>query len=437
MLGKTYPARGLTLAAACGLSLCLLAPTAQAELAPGWYAGTLGGLNFNHDTDGTVLYFDDAFLYNTGHSVGVFAGYRFGAIRLQADVLYRHNGISDFSTFTQASAANGSSVTTIAPMVSALYDLETGTALTPYLGFGLGAAQVKASLSGSTTRSWTPAYQGIAGVNYDLGPDWALGLEYRYFETLAASGLGIQGVAGLQGDFGTRSQSLFMDVTYRFGDTLPALPPILPGLGADGSWYVGTLGGLNINRPGNGSIDGVANDTQHYNTGYATGAFAGYDLGKLRLQADLIYRRNGTTRLSIEEGDSVPLGDSSLSTLAPMFSALYDFDTGSAFTPYVGAGVGAARVTHRITDLGGTSTASVSTSKWTMAYQGLAGINYDVAPNWKIGVEYRFFATPGVSKLRLTATPLLLFDLRQDGLETQSHSTFLSLTYSFGTPALW
>ena len=432
------------------LALSLLSSTAMAD-APamvtdnahgGWYAGALGGLNFNQTTDGNLLFFKDAYHYNSGYGAGLFAGYEFGPLRLQGELAYRRNGIKSLEILTATVGLKNSFVSTVAPMLSALYDVETGTPFTPYLGFGFGAARLKTRIDGESTSKWTPAYQGIAGVNYELASNWQAGVEYRYFETAAVNGLGTGSIGQNQGDFATRSQSLFFNVTYRFGEEASGLPPVLADLGGNGRWYAGTLGGLNVNDSSGGDFLGLVEAKTHYNKGYAAGGFAGYALGQFRLQADVIYRHNGIRSVDIGSpfDGSLSTSGASVSTVAPMFSALYDLETVSGFTPYVGVGIGAARLRYQSPDVSALGLLSgfeqvPVTNKWTPAYQAIAGLDYDVAPDWKMGVQYRYFATPGINKLGVlkgSGGPFGGIEISRNDLAIGSHSVFLAVTYSFG-----
>lgn len=67
-----------------------------------------------------------------------------------------------------------------------------------------------------------------------------------------------------------------------------------------------------------------------------------------------------------------------------MVNAVYNFTglSNPQVVPYVGAGIGAAQLDYE----GDTST-------WNFAYQAMAGVGYEVAPQWTIYGEGRWFAT--------------------------------------------
>jgi len=231
---QLMPLRSVSLAA-FAIALAVNAGAAHAEQTPGWYVGVLGGVNLMESTqaiyDGPLGEEPDNFDFKTGFGGGALAGYDFGGLRLQGDIIYRRNKVAAESYAGAPNHGVDASVASVAPMLSVLYDIETGTGFTPYVGAGLGAAHVRLdyidgngiySAHGST---WSLAYQGVAGVNYDLTPKLLIGAEYRYFATPDADfdRAYIDGYD--QKDFETTSHSFFVGLTYRFGEAAPAPLP--------------------------------------------------------------------------------------------------------------------------------------------------------------------------------------------------------------------
>ena len=102
-------------------------------------------------------------------------------------------------------------VSSIAPMVSALYDIPTGSSFTPYIGAGVGAARNTIKGYGKKESAWALAYQGIAGINYDVDANVGLGVEYRYFAAKEKD------YGAVLQDYQYDNHSIFFGVTYRFG----------------------------------------------------------------------------------------------------------------------------------------------------------------------------------------------------------------------------
>jgi opacity protein-like surface antigen len=81
-----------------------------------------------------------------------------------------------------------------------------------------------------------------------------------------------------------------------------------------------------------------------------------------------------------------------------MWNAYLDLGTWKGITPFVGAGIGASRVTiHSFRDAGIAETTLLPTmayanaaSKWNLAWALHAGLAYDVTPNFTIELAYRY-----------------------------------------------
>jgi len=185
-------------------------------------------------------------------------------------------------------------------------------------------------------------------------------------------------------------------------------------------WYVG--GGLGLNWLRDADVQGGAvNSKAEFNTGGAGILSLGYGLGNgFRLEGELGYRRNSVDKVAGVDGDG------NVSQWSMMGNALYDFNTGTAFTPYVGAGLGGVRVNvnDARTFTGGRT---IDDSDTVFAYQGIAGIAYSIAPQWKVDLGYRYFASADPSFKTND-------NVKVDG-ENRNHTVLLSLRYEFGAPA--
>ena len=135
-----------------------------------------------------------------------FAGYKFGLFRLEGELGYKRTSIKSFSQDTAfgtavTTALNpagatqtttfvyttgtfstfnlGSHVSVWSGMINGLLSLGDPNDVSFYAGPGIGLASVKSfGLSKSKF-----AYQGIAGVSFNVGGGVSLGLKYRYFHT--------------------------------------------------------------------------------------------------------------------------------------------------------------------------------------------------------------------------------------------------------------
>jgi outer membrane protein OmpA-like peptidoglycan-associated protein len=156
------------LLAVSAFALALGVTAAKAD-EPGLYLGAGAGINFANDLDvsnGNEL---DSDLGWAG--IGTI-GFRFGnGLRSELEGGYRFNdgNINGVSANTKTWNA----------MANLLYDLETGTFLEPYIGAGVGAVNTEMA----NDAEWAFAYQGIAGLAFEVN-DWVEPfIDYRYLGT--------------------------------------------------------------------------------------------------------------------------------------------------------------------------------------------------------------------------------------------------------------
>jgi len=149
-------------------------PAAQA--AENFYvAGNIGG-SFARDADmgnpSATMTFNNGYLFS-----GAF-GYKFnGGFRLETEASYRKHDLDKLAGV----AANGD-VTIRSMMVNGVFDFDTGTGWSPYLGLGVGTANVDYNGSTLNASGSDYAYQILAGFGVDLGSGTTLDVGYRYFD---------------------------------------------------------------------------------------------------------------------------------------------------------------------------------------------------------------------------------------------------------------
>lgn len=80
--------------------------------------------------------------------------------------------------------AGGGDAKTWTYMVNGYWDFKNDTYFTPYIGAGLGWAYNKLDAAGISESENNFAYQGIAGISYEITPNWSLTADYRYIDTL-------------------------------------------------------------------------------------------------------------------------------------------------------------------------------------------------------------------------------------------------------------
>lgn len=88
-----------------------------------------------------------------------------------------------------------------------------------------------------------------------------------------------------------------------------------------------------------------------------------------------------------------------VSAITALFNGYLDLGTWYAATPYIGGGVGAARL--RVSEYQSTAappfSGDGSRSQWNFAWAAMAGIAYKVAPNMQFDVGYRYLALGDVA----------------------------------------
>jgi len=116
--------------------------------------------------------------FNNGYLLVAAFDHKFdGGFRVESEWSYRKSDDDKYGT-----AAASGDVKTTALMVNGVYDFDTGTGWAPYLGLGVGMANVNYQGSTLNASGTDGAYQILAGVGVDLGSGVTLDLGYRYFD---------------------------------------------------------------------------------------------------------------------------------------------------------------------------------------------------------------------------------------------------------------
>src|SRR5579885_3668270 len=155
-------------------ALCALYPAAAfAQNTTGPYVSLGAGANWtlNEKTNtGNTIKFDP------GPAVVGALGYGLGnGIRLEGEIGYRSNDVSSVSN-----GLTGGKVSSWSFLGNALYDFNLGWPVTPYVGAGVGFADVSTRSASGATKF---AYQGIAGLAYPLTNQLKLDGSYHYLGT--------------------------------------------------------------------------------------------------------------------------------------------------------------------------------------------------------------------------------------------------------------
>lgn len=145
------------------------------------------------------------------------------------------------------------------------------------------------------------------------------------------------------------------------------------------------------------------------------GSFAyGIKAGAVRTELELNIHEDAEKKYT-EDGDS---WKNSLENNSIMLNAYYDIDTGTKFTPYVGAGIGMARLKGKVTD----TDESISKSKTNFAWQVGAGVSYAMTDNLSLDAGYRYMDSGDVT---------IKEDWGKVKFDSTSHEFLLGARYAF------
>ena len=134
-------------------------------------------------------------------------------LRTEFEISFRRNGVDDAIALPEALPLEGEVETdlrTLGGMVNMLYDFETNSHVLPFVGGGLGVADVNARNEsvGWTDSDTAVAFQGLAGIEFSLSADLSVHGGYRFFATSGAT----MGMGG--DDYRTHNVELSLD--FRF-----------------------------------------------------------------------------------------------------------------------------------------------------------------------------------------------------------------------------
>jgi outer membrane protein OmpA-like peptidoglycan-associated protein len=216
--------------------------------------------------------------YDSGFNAGARLGLQYGPIRIEEEYSYRHNGLSQLTSFygpafNRAFTGNRN---THSIMTNFIYDFTLGWPVSPHIGFGIGAvdnvdsvslspftipasasptgalffktpgggvfpARLPATVGGTFLKgsTWTFGYQGIAGIRYDINPLLAFDLDYRYVAstqpTFTNRGVfpfpnnpGLLPPSTVRYKSSYSTNNIVASLTMKFGAPPPAPPPPAP-----------------------------------------------------------------------------------------------------------------------------------------------------------------------------------------------------------------
>jgi len=193
-------------------------------------------------------------------------------------------------------------------------------------------------------------------------------------------------------------------------------------LPAQAQWYVGANAGAAFQDDPTFRDGTTSSAKLHTDTGYAVTANGGYDFGGPKLELELGYRDTGISSRVDPDDRRTKKSSGGTTSLSIMTNGLYSFLPNSSWHPFLGAGIGVARIDEHLKDTD--DSALVKDSTWQFAYQGIAGLSYDVSRSWAVNTQYRYFATLD-PKFRTA-------DGTKVNGEYGTHAVMLGVSYRFG-----
>jgi len=192
-------------------------------------------------------------------------------------------------------------------------------------------------------------------------------------------------------------------------------------MASDPGFYVTGSAGLSMPRDSN--IDGTGvNTSAALDNGWAAFLGAGYGFANgLRGELEFGHQNVGVDSVG---GAANSAGD--YKVWSAMANLLYDWRTSLPVVPYIGAGIGVARL-----DLDGVRPVAGSTvdqAENAFAWQAMAGVGYAITDQLTASLGYKYFAIPDAGNYTTAAGTAVDSDYA-------SHNVLVGLRYALNPPA--
>jgi len=172
-------------------------PLQQIELSSGWYLRGDIGYRFQHigsssSGDTTMVPSLDSAKLDNAFLGGLGAGYKAGWFRFDLTGDYGWRG--KYNATTPGNTTIAAKIDTFTVMLNGYLDLGTWAGITPYVGAGIGGANLifsgyenpwAAAPMPSTAvpiHRWNVAWAAMAGLSYNFAPNLLLDVGYRHLE---------------------------------------------------------------------------------------------------------------------------------------------------------------------------------------------------------------------------------------------------------------
>ena len=168
----------------CFLTFVVTGFGVSTSFAGTYISGNLGAVMLNDsDIDDGVdtgeFTFDTGFVF-----VGALGSSMQNGGRIEAELGYRKNDFDELKIDGFGKGDIDGDISSLSLMGNAYYDISTEGSFSPYIGAGLGFANIEADIDDAGSEDDTVfAYQFILGGSYTSSVGLSIDLQYRYFAT--------------------------------------------------------------------------------------------------------------------------------------------------------------------------------------------------------------------------------------------------------------
>jgi OmpA-OmpF porin, OOP family len=179
----------------------------KSEYTNGPHVTIMGGVAFLTDSDVSENNKRGEVETDLGYALGVAAGYRFDAVRVEAELGYQKNEVDDVNGKNRTGDIKAYSL-----LVNGYYDLVRGKKIVPFITAGIGAAKVDADVNNfAHVDDIGLAYQVGAGFYYTITDNLHIELKYRFMGVAEIDGFDLD---NLNPEFATHN--VLLGLRYRF-----------------------------------------------------------------------------------------------------------------------------------------------------------------------------------------------------------------------------
>ena len=169
------------------VSLFVMGSTGTCFAGP-YFSGNLAAV-FGHDSEWTDSFGSGSFgevTFDAGYGVSLALGNDLNDYRSEIELVYAESDFDEISggTGLPTSSVDGD-VASLAVMINLYKDFHNSSAVTPFIGAGIGGANVDIEIDalGWNNDDTVFAYQVALGISFNITDAAKIDLSYRYFDT--------------------------------------------------------------------------------------------------------------------------------------------------------------------------------------------------------------------------------------------------------------